>query len=88
MRNHVFTKRFKRSYKKKDSRKKDDIDDCVRKLLDDASHPGLHTHKIKGKPGVFEAYVNSSHRLTFEYDEYGRIVLRNNCDHKVLTESP
>lgn len=57
-------------------------------LADDPRHPGLQTHRVQGSRGVFEAYVDRANRVTFHYDDAGRIVLRNNCTHEILTRRP
>jgi len=38
---------------------------------------------MRGTKGVFEAYVDKKNRVTFHY-ESGKIVLRRNCDHRIL----
>jgi mRNA-degrading endonuclease YafQ of YafQ-DinJ toxin-antitoxin module len=57
--------------------------ECVNQLGQDPRHPGLHTHKVKGHKGVWEAHVDKANRLTFEWDD-DVLVLRNNCNHEVL----
>jgi hypothetical protein len=61
--------------------------ECVRQLGLNPRHPSLQTHKVKGTPGVFEAYVDKANRVTFEWDG-GTIVLRNNCNHSILDRNP
>jgi hypothetical protein len=56
-------------------------------LGDDPRHPGLHTHRVQGAPGVWEAYVDNANRVTFHYDE-GAIVMRSNCNHDIVRQSP
>jgi len=56
---------------------------CIHRLATDPRHPGLQTHKVKGFPGVFEAYIDKANRLTFEYGE-DSIWLRTHCNHDVL----
>lgn len=55
--------------------------------MQNTRHPGLQTHKVKGHPGVFEAYVNMANRVTFHY-EGDKIVLRNNCNHDRVLRTP
>jgi hypothetical protein len=54
------------------------------RLGENTRHPGLQTHPVRGTPGVFEAYVDRANRLTFHYDDEGRIVLREHCSHDIL----
>jgi hypothetical protein len=57
---------------------------CVQLLGDNPRHPGLSTHRMSGYPGVWEAYVDRANRVTFHWDDEGRIVLRRNCSHQIL----
>lgn len=75
---------FKRRLKKKTPAMVAAITECIGCLAEDTRHPGLHTHRVQGPPGVFEAYVDASNRVTFHYDDDGRIVLRNHCSHAIL----
>jgi hypothetical protein len=58
---------------------------CIALLADDPRHPGLHTHRIQGRPGVWEAYVDRANRVTFHWDG-PTIVLRKNCTHDILKQ--
>jgi hypothetical protein len=78
---------FRRVAKKKERRLRIAIAQCVQLLGDNPNHPGLHTHRVQGAPGVWEAYVDSANRVTFHYDE-GTIVMRNNCNHDIVRHSP
>ena len=78
---------FKRVVKKKDARLRAAIARCVALIADDPRHPGLHTHRVQGAPGVWEAYVDAANRVTFHY-EGSKIVMRNNCNHDILSRSP
>ena len=74
---------FKRVAKKKELGLQVAIARCVELLADDPHHPGLHTHRVQGAPGVWEAYVDRSNRVTFHWNG-PKIVLRNNCNHEIL----
>jgi hypothetical protein len=74
---------FKRRAKKKEPQLQLAIARCVGLLAENPRHPGLHTHRVQGAPGVWEAYVDDANRVTFHYDG-PRIVLRNNCSHDIL----
>ena len=79
--------KFKRVAKKKEPRLRAAIARCVQLLGDDPQHPGLHTHRVQGAPGVWEAYVDEANRVTFHYAG-STIVLRNNCNHDIVRRSP
>jgi hypothetical protein len=57
---------------------------CVFQLADDRHYPGLNAHPMRGHHGVYEAYVDSGNRVTFEYSEDGEIVMRKHCNHDIL----
>jgi hypothetical protein len=61
--------------------------ECVARLGDDPRHPGLHSKSVKGVPGVFESRVDGANRVTWEYGD-DCIVLRNHCNHDIVTRSP
>ena len=75
---------FKRTAQNKNVRMQAAIARCVALLADDPRHPGLHTHRVQGTRGVWEAYVDNANRITFHYDDEGRLVLRKNCNHSIL----
>lgn len=79
--------RFKKRLKKKSPRLAGAILECVHRLAEDPRHPGLHTHRVRGTAGVWEAYVDRSNRVTFEWDD-GVIVMRNHCNHDIVSSSP
>jgi len=56
---------------------------CIELLGDNPRHPGLHTHRVQGTAGVWEAYVDRANRVTFHWAGPA-IVLRNNCNHDIL----
>jgi mRNA-degrading endonuclease YafQ of YafQ-DinJ toxin-antitoxin module len=88
MKKYELTKTFKRSYRKKERKSQESIDNTVRKLLDNTRHPGLHTHPVLGTKGkIFEAYIDDGTRLTFHYED-GKIIFRNNCNHDKVIKNP
>jgi mRNA-degrading endonuclease YafQ of YafQ-DinJ toxin-antitoxin module len=74
---------FKRTAQKKTPSMQAAIARCVALLADNPRHPGLHTHRVQGTRGVWEAYIDDANRITFHYAD-DRIVLRKNCTHSVL----
>lgn len=83
--------RVPKSFKKRLGRKTPDlaaaIIECIERLGENPRHQSLQTHPVRGKRGVFEAYVDSGNRLTFEWDG-PTIVLRNHCNHDIIKQSP
>ena len=37
---------------------------------------------------MWEAYVDASNRVTFEYGPDGEIIMRNHCSHDIIARSP
>jgi mRNA-degrading endonuclease YafQ of YafQ-DinJ toxin-antitoxin module len=79
-----FTQRFKTAYDSKTLKQREQIKNALRRLKENPRHPGLHTHLVQGAPGVWECYINSGWRITFEYSAGSIIVLRNNCCHDAV----
>lgn len=86
---YLTTSTFKKKYKNKGRILQDSIDDTIKLLVNNPHYPGLHTHKIHGisNRAIFEAYVNDSARVSFEYSE-NKIILRTNCNHKEVLNNP
>jgi hypothetical protein len=77
------TGRFRKEYRKKPATMQKVIDKAVTQLREDHSHPGLRTHRVWGRPGVWEARLDAGNRLTFHWDG-DTIVLRRHCNHAIL----
>lgn len=60
---------------------------CLKNFANDFRHPSLHTKKIKGSEGIWEARVDISYRLTFEIIE-DTIFLRVVGNHDEVLKSP
>jgi hypothetical protein len=74
---------FKRKLAKKTPEQAGAILRCIAQLDENPRHPGLHTHRVQGAQGVWEAYVDDANRVTFHY-EADRMVFRTHCNHDVL----
>lgn len=74
-------KAFKKRLANKTPAMQSAILEAVKRLREDPRHPGLHTHRIKGRPGVFGARLDKGNRLTFRW-EGSTIVLLNHCNHQ------
>lgn len=59
-------KRFKKSYKSLPENIQAKIDRQLETLEANFRHPSLHTKKIKGSSGIWEARVDDFYRMTFE----------------------
>lgn len=83
----VIPPRFKKRLGKKPPRLAAAIIKCVQQVAENPGHPGLETHRVRGVPGVWEAYVDKSNRVTFHYDN-GAVVFRNHCNHDIISRRP
>jgi hypothetical protein len=79
--------KFKKVLNRKPPQLQARIVKCIKLLGDNPRHPSLHTHPVRGVPGVFEAYADMANRVTFEWSGE-TILLRNNCNHEILSRSP
>lgn len=77
------TPAFSKRLQKKPASMQVAIKECISRLVTNARHPGLNVHRVQGSRGVWEAYIDSGNRLTFEY-EGDTIVLLNHCNHDML----
>lgn len=60
------TERFVRQYTQLPTAIQRKTDKALRLLDTDYRHPGLRSHPVESAPGIFEAYVDSKYRITFE----------------------
>lgn len=58
--------RFKNSYQDLPEHIKKKVDRQIKILSTNLRHPSLHTKKIRGKTGIWEARIDIFYRLTFE----------------------
>lgn len=79
---------FKRRLRKKTNEQAARIMECVVRLGDDPHRPGLHTSKVRGRRGIFEAYVDGANRVTWEWADRGVIRLRAHCNHDITSRNP
>jgi hypothetical protein len=77
-------KRFRKRLHKKPPEMQGAIAQCIYQLTTSLTHSGLSVHKMSGFQAVYEAYIDRSNRITFEFGDDGRIVLLNHCNHDVL----
>jgi mRNA-degrading endonuclease RelE of RelBE toxin-antitoxin system len=79
--------RFRRAYRELPQNIQKKVDKQIGFLSEDMRHPSLHTKKIKGKEGIWEARIDIHHRLTFQIVE-DTIFLRIVGNHDEVLKSP
>jgi mRNA-degrading endonuclease YafQ of YafQ-DinJ toxin-antitoxin module len=83
----VLTPRFKRRFEKKTTEQRAAIMRTLARLEKNPRHPSLNAHELRGSGGVWEAYVNTGDRVSYQRDG-DRLVLRMNCNHNDVLRSP
>ena len=81
-----FAPRFDRSYRRKTTDQRRAVDQAVVQLYTDPAYPSLRVKRVRGAVGeVWEASVDMSRRLTFEYSRDGTAIILRNCNgHETL----
>lgn len=83
----IVTERFKRAYRDLPSELQSKADKALKLLQENPRHPSLHLKKIQGTPGIWEARVDRSCRLTLEMQS-NAFLLRNIGKHDETLENP
>ena len=81
------TERFIRQYMKLPNVLQRKVDKALHLLDTDFRHSGLRSHPVEGAPGIFEAYVNSKYRMTFERSG-DTFIMRNVDNHNECLRKP
>lgn len=76
-------KTFQKDFRKLPQVMQRRAEDALRLLAQDPRHPSLHTKKMEGTEGIWEARVSRSYRFTF-HREGDIIVLRRIGTHDIL----
>jgi mRNA-degrading endonuclease RelE of RelBE toxin-antitoxin system len=79
--------RFRQAYRELPSDVQKRTDKQIAFLSENMNHPSLHTKKIKGSAGIWEARVDYHHRLTFEVAK-DTIFLRVVGNHDDVLKNP
>ena len=79
--------RFKKAYSTLPHDVQVKVDRQLKMLLEDMRHPSLHTKKIKGRIGIWEARVDFHYRFTFEIIE-DSLFLRVVGNHDEVIKNP
>ena len=83
----TITKSFKKRLAKKPPDQAGAVLQCIKKLADNPLHPSLHTHRIQGTRKTWEAYVDGSNRVSWEYGAQNEIIVLSHCSHKAVLGS-
>lgn len=79
--------RFAKAYQLLDDSTKNAVKVKLELMAQNPFHPSLRTKKVQGKVGIFEASINMSIRMTWQYIENG-ILLRNIGEHDETLKNP
>jgi mRNA-degrading endonuclease RelE of RelBE toxin-antitoxin system len=74
---------FKKNYQKLPDEIKEKVDKQLLFLLKNPSHPSLNPHLIRGTKGIWEGYVDSQYRFTFEIED-DFYILRKVGPHNII----
>lgn len=79
----VYTRTFKKDYKKLPENVKTQVNKQLGFLLQDRFHPSLHLKKMSDPREIWELRVNQGYRLTFKIND-NTVILRKVGTHKIL----
>jgi mRNA interferase RelE/StbE len=85
----IFTRsdRFKENYVKLNEEIKKRVKTKLKLMAENPMHPSLRTKRVQGTQNIYEASVNMSIRITWQYVESG-ILLRNIGEHDETLKNP
>jgi mRNA-degrading endonuclease RelE of RelBE toxin-antitoxin system len=82
-----FTERFVKQYQRLPKAVQRKVDKAIRLLDTDFRHSGLRSHPVEEIESIFEAYVDTKYRMTFE--RRGSVfVMRNVDNHDECLKNP
>jgi mRNA interferase RelE/StbE len=79
--------RFKENYVKLNEEIKKRVKTKLKLMAENPMHPSLRTKRVQGTQNIYEASVNMSIRITWQYVESG-ILLRNIGEHDETLKNP
>ena len=65
----LFTRSFKKDYKKLPSDIQKTIDKQIALLLEKPGYPSLNMKKMQGQPDIWEGRITHGYRFTFQFKE-------------------
>lgn len=78
------TPRFRRAFRKLSSGARLQAAQTLLQLRKDPMYPSLHTKKVLGLPGVYEARASRSMRILWQYGGSDNIILIDIGPHSIL----
>ena len=78
------TSRFRRAFQKLSSDARLQAAQALLQLRKDPMYPSLHTKKVHGLPGVYEARASRSMRILWQYGGPNTIILIDIGPHNIL----
>ncbi len=79
-----FSPRFKRAYQKLPSHIQDDFDKKITLFTQDAHHPSLKTHKLKGRLQECHAFrIRDGYRVLFDFSDTNTVDLLDVGSHDI-----
>ncbi len=82
-----YTGRFKKQYIRLPLAVRIKVDRALKMLESNFRHPGLRSHPVESATGIFEAYVDSKYRMTFERRN-DTFIMRNVDNHDDCLRNP
>ena len=79
----VFTRNFKKNYKKLPAYIQERFDKQLKLFTENPRHPSLKIHLYRTEANVWEGYVTDKYRFTFSISEEGYI-FRNIGSHSII----
>lgn len=83
----VFSDRFIERYNRLEKEMQDKVKAKLKLMSENPMHPSLRTKRVQGTENIFEASINMSIRMTWQYVESG-ILLRNVGEHDETLKNP
>lgn len=78
------TSRFRRAFHKLSQGERIQAAQALLQLRQDPMYPSLHTKKVHGLPGVYEARASRSIRILWQYGGPGTVILIDIGPHSIL----
>lgn len=83
----VFSDRFIERYNRLEKVIQNKVKAKLKLMSENPMHPSLRTKRVQGTENIFEASINMSIRMTWQYVESG-ILLRNVGEHDETLKNP